>query len=55
VEGGDIRRVAWLCTGILGAIVLSAGVKFVLNYRLSGQILFFPGLGSGPPGQSKLT
>jgi ABC-type bacteriocin/lantibiotic exporter with double-glycine peptidase domain len=35
VGGGDIRRVAWLCAGILGAILLSAGLKFVLNYRLS--------------------
>ena len=25
VEGGDIRRVAWLCAGILGATLLSSG------------------------------
>jgi ABC-type multidrug transport system fused ATPase/permease subunit len=35
VEGGDIHRVAWLCAGILGATLLSAALKFVLNYRLS--------------------
>ena len=35
VEGGAIHRVAWLCAGILGAVLLSAGLKFVLNYRLS--------------------
>src|SRR5262245_25050364 len=32
---GDIRRVAWLCAGILGATLLSAGLKFALDYRLS--------------------
>ncbi len=35
VEGGDIRRVAWLCAGILGATLLSSALKFALNYRLS--------------------
>jgi ABC-type bacteriocin/lantibiotic exporter with double-glycine peptidase domain len=35
VEGGDIHRIAWLCAGLLGVTLLSAGLKFVLNYRLS--------------------
>lgn len=35
VEGGDIGRVAWLCGGLLGVTLLSATLKFVLNFRLS--------------------
>jgi ABC-type bacteriocin/lantibiotic exporter with double-glycine peptidase domain len=35
VERGDIRRVAWLCAGILGTVLLSAALKFALNYRLA--------------------
>jgi ABC-type bacteriocin/lantibiotic exporter with double-glycine peptidase domain len=35
VEGGDIYRVAWLCTGLLGVTLLSAALKFALNFRLS--------------------
>jgi ABC-type multidrug transport system fused ATPase/permease subunit len=35
VEGGDIHRVAWLCAGLLGVTLLSAALKFVLNFRLS--------------------
>jgi hypothetical protein len=35
VEHGEIRRVAWLCAGFLGVALLSAGLKFVLNVRLS--------------------
>jgi ABC-type multidrug transport system fused ATPase/permease subunit len=35
VEGGDIRRVAWLCAGLLGIMLLSAALKFPLNFRLS--------------------
>jgi ABC-type bacteriocin/lantibiotic exporter with double-glycine peptidase domain len=35
VEGGGIHRVAWLCAGLLGVTLLSATLKFVLNFRLS--------------------
>jgi ABC-type bacteriocin/lantibiotic exporter with double-glycine peptidase domain len=35
VEGGDVYRLAWLCAGYLGAVLLSAGVKFLLGLRLS--------------------
>jgi hypothetical protein len=35
VEGGDVHRVAWLCGGLLGVTLLSAALKFVLNFRLS--------------------
>ena len=35
VEGGDITRVAWLCAGLLGVTLLSAALKFALNFRLS--------------------
>jgi ABC-type bacteriocin/lantibiotic exporter with double-glycine peptidase domain len=35
VEGSDMRRVSWLCAGILGTVLLSAALKFALNYRLS--------------------
>jgi hypothetical protein len=32
MEGGDIHRVAWLCASILGTVLISAALKFVLNY-----------------------
>jgi ABC-type bacteriocin/lantibiotic exporter with double-glycine peptidase domain len=35
VERSDIHRVAWLCAGLLGVALLSALLKFVLNFRLS--------------------
>ena len=35
VEGGTISRVAWLCAGFLAVTLLSAALKFALNYRLS--------------------
>jgi ABC-type bacteriocin/lantibiotic exporter with double-glycine peptidase domain len=35
VEGGDIRRVAWLCAGFLAVALLSSALKFALNMRLS--------------------
>jgi ABC-type bacteriocin/lantibiotic exporter with double-glycine peptidase domain len=35
VYGGDIYRVAWLCAGLLGVTLLSATLKFALNFRLS--------------------
>jgi ABC-type multidrug transport system fused ATPase/permease subunit len=35
VGGGDIQRIAWLCAGVLGATLLSAALKFALNYRVS--------------------
>ena len=35
VEGGDISRVAWLCAGLLGVTLLSATLKFALNFRIS--------------------
>jgi ABC-type bacteriocin/lantibiotic exporter with double-glycine peptidase domain len=35
VEDGEVSRVAWLCAGFLGVTLLSAGLKFALNYRLS--------------------
>jgi hypothetical protein len=35
VQGGDIPRVAWLCAGLLGVALLSAVLKFALNFRLS--------------------
>jgi ABC-type bacteriocin/lantibiotic exporter with double-glycine peptidase domain len=35
VEDGTVARLAWLCAGLLGVTLLSAGLKFVLNYRLS--------------------
>jgi ABC-type bacteriocin/lantibiotic exporter with double-glycine peptidase domain len=35
VQGGDIHRIAWLCAGLLGVAVLSAALKFALNFRLS--------------------
>lgn len=33
--GGGIRRLAWLCLAFLAAVLLSAGLKFVLGLRLS--------------------
>jgi len=35
VDDGTVARVAWLCAGFLGVTLLSAGLKFALNYRLS--------------------
>jgi ABC-type bacteriocin/lantibiotic exporter with double-glycine peptidase domain len=34
VEDGDRYRLAWLCAGFLGVVLLSAGLKFALNFRL---------------------
>jgi len=33
--GGDIRRVGWLCAGLLAVSLLSSALKFALNMRLS--------------------
>jgi ABC transporter transmembrane region len=35
VADGTVARLAWLCAGLLAVTLLSAGLKFVLNYRLS--------------------
>ena len=35
VQGGDIDRVVGLCAGLLGVALLSAVLKFALNFRLS--------------------
>jgi ABC-type multidrug transport system fused ATPase/permease subunit len=35
VAHGDIGRVGWLCAGLLGIVLLSAALKFALNFRLS--------------------
>ena len=35
VEGGDVWRLSWLCAGFLLAVLLSAGVKFLLGLRLA--------------------
>jgi ABC-type bacteriocin/lantibiotic exporter with double-glycine peptidase domain len=35
VEDGTVARLAWLCAGFLAVTLLSAGLKFALNYRLS--------------------
>lgn len=35
VEHGEVRRLAWLCAGFLGAVLLSAAFKWVLGLRLS--------------------
>ena len=35
VEGGDVTLLAWLCGGFLGAVLLSAGTKFLLGLRLA--------------------
>jgi ABC-type bacteriocin/lantibiotic exporter with double-glycine peptidase domain len=35
VYGGDLRRVALLCAGLLGVVLLSAALKFALGLRLS--------------------
>ena len=35
VDGSDVRRLAWLCAGFLMAVLLSAGVKFLLGLRLA--------------------
>ena len=35
VEESTVARIAWLCAGLLAVTLLSAGLKFVLNYRLS--------------------
>jgi ABC-type bacteriocin/lantibiotic exporter with double-glycine peptidase domain len=35
VYGGEVRRLAWLCAGFFGAVLLSAALKFVLGLRLS--------------------
>ena len=35
VEGGSVPQLAWLCAGFLGAVLLSASVKFLLGLRLA--------------------
>ena len=35
VEGGDVWRLSWLCAGFFLAVLLSAGVKFLLGLRLA--------------------
>lgn len=35
VDGGTAGRLAWLCAGFLGVVLLSAGLKFLLNLRIS--------------------
>ncbi len=35
VYGGDVRSLGWLCGGFLGVVLLSAALKFALNYRLA--------------------
>jgi ABC-type bacteriocin/lantibiotic exporter with double-glycine peptidase domain len=35
VAHGDIGRVGWLCAGLLGIVLLSAALKFALNFKLS--------------------
>ena len=35
VYGGDVRRLAWLCAGFFGALLLSAALKFALGLRLT--------------------
>lgn len=35
VEHGDVVRLAWNCAGFIAAVLLSAGLKFVLGLRLS--------------------
>lgn len=35
VYGGDAQRLAWLCAGLLGVVLLSAALKFALNFKLS--------------------
>jgi ABC-type bacteriocin/lantibiotic exporter with double-glycine peptidase domain len=35
VAGSDVRRLAWLCGAFLGAVLLSAALKFLLGLRLS--------------------
>lgn len=35
VEGGTVDRLVWLCAAFLGAVLLSAGLKFLLSLRIS--------------------
>lgn len=35
VERSDIRHLAWLCGGFFAAVLLSATLKFALNFRMS--------------------
>jgi hypothetical protein len=35
VDDGNVFRLAWLCGGFLGAVLLSAGAKFLLGLRLA--------------------
>ena len=35
VYGGDWRLLAWSCAGFLGALALSAGLKFLLGLRMA--------------------
>jgi ABC-type bacteriocin/lantibiotic exporter with double-glycine peptidase domain len=35
VEGGEPRRIVWLCLAFLAVVLLSAGLKFLLRLRIS--------------------
>ncbi len=35
VQHGDVQRLAWLCAGFLGVVLLSVALKFLLNLNLS--------------------
>lgn len=35
VESGSVPQLAWLCAGFLGAVLLSASIKFLLGLRLA--------------------
>jgi ABC-type bacteriocin/lantibiotic exporter with double-glycine peptidase domain len=35
VRGGDLHRLAWLCLGFVGAILVSGALKFVMGLRLA--------------------
>lgn len=35
VYGGDRMTLAWLCAGLLAAVLLSAALKFALNFKIS--------------------
>jgi hypothetical protein len=35
VRGGELHRLAWLCGGFVGAILVSAALKFVLGLRIA--------------------
>jgi hypothetical protein len=35
VQAGELPRLAWLCAGFFGAILISGALKFMLGLRLS--------------------